>query len=218
MILQPETVSILQNFQSINPSIIISEGTVLKTISPAETIYAKAVIPDDFPKTFGIFDLSKFLGILSLDKNSEIFFDEKHLTIKQGKSKIKYTYCNPELIVSPPDADVNLPEPYITFELKSDVLTSVMKAMAILGFNELAFSGEDGILSVQTLSSKNDSSDVYSAELGETSLTFTTIIEADKLKLINDTYKVSITKEGLTLFKCDNVEYYIANSTKSSFA
>jgi len=217
MILHSDTISILQNFQSINPSIVISEGSVLKTISAAETIYAKATIPDEFPTSFGIFDLSKFLGILSLDPNSDITFDKTHLTINQGKSKIKYTYCNPELIVAPPTSDVTLPTPYITFELKQEVLQGVMKAMAILGFNELVFSGEDGVLSVQTLSSKNDSSDVYSTELGETDLTFTNIIEADKLKLINDTYNVFITKEGLTLFKSDTVEYYIANSTKSSF-
>ena len=95
MKLNPQTLSILQNFQTINPSIVINEGNIIKTIAPTESIFAKAIIQDDFPQTFGIFELSKFLGILSLSKASELEFKDDHLIIRQGKSKIKYGYCDP---------------------------------------------------------------------------------------------------------------------------
>ncbi len=218
MKLSNDTLSILQNFQTINPSIVISSGNTIRTISVSETIYAKAMLSETFPTTFGIYDLSKFLGILSLNKNSDIQFQEQFMTISQDRSKVRYTYCNPELIKHPKEEmDIVLPSVDVSFELKSDVLKEVMKAMSVLGFAEICFRGEDGILSVQTFSSKNDSSDVYSHEIGETHKTFAVILEADKLKMLQKDYTVSITKEGLAHFQSPQVEYFVGISTKSQF-
>ena len=217
MKLHSETLNTLQNFQSINPSIVINEGNVIKTISPAQTIFSKASVPDNFPQTFGIYDLSKFLGIISLYKDPELDFEETHLTIKQERSKTKYTYCAQDLIVTPPDKEIKLPSVDVQFELKHDVLQGVMKAMSILGFSEISITGENGVLLLETLSSRNDSSDVYSTEIGETSKNFSVIIEADKLKLLPGNYDVSVTSEGMAYFKGENVEYWIAISTNSSF-
>ena len=38
------TLNVLKNFAKINPSIVIAEGNVLKTISPSKTIMAKATV------------------------------------------------------------------------------------------------------------------------------------------------------------------------------
>lgn len=217
MKLNPQTLSILQNFQTINPSIVINEGNIIKTIAPTESIFAKAIIQDDFPQTFGIFELSKFLGILSLSKASELEFKDDHLIIRQGKSKIKYGYCDPSLIVVPPDKDIKLGTPEVMFELSPEAIQGVMKAMQILGFSELEFKGEDGNLSIGTVNTKNSGSNIYSTDIGETSKTFSAIIEVDKLKLIPNIYTVSISSRGLAHFKCDQIEYWIALSTKSKF-
>jgi hypothetical protein len=218
MKLSDETISVLQNFQTINPSIVISSGNVIRTISVPETIFAKATLQDSFPKRFGIYDLSKFLGILSLNKNSEVEFHEHYMTISQDRSRIRYSYCNPELIKSPDEQkDIALPSVDVTFELKNEVLKEVTKAMSVLGFNEICFRGADGILSVQTFSSKNDNSDVYSHDIGETSKTFSVILEADKLKTLPCNYTVSITKMGLAHFYSPFVEYGVGISTRSSF-
>lgn len=217
MKLSPQTVTILQNFQTINSSIVIKEGNVIKTIAPTESIFAKAIVSDEFPRTFGIFELSKFLGILSLNKASELDFKDDHVVITQGKSKVKYGYCDPSLIVAPPDKDIKLGTPEVMFELSPEAIQSVMKAMQILGFSELEIKGEEGNLSLGTVNTKNSGSNIYSTDIGETSKTFSAIIEADKLKLIPSVYTVSISSRGLAHFKCNEVEYWIALSTKSKF-
>jgi len=219
MKLANETITVLQNFQSINPSIVISSGNVVRTISETETIFAKAVVADNFPIKFGIYDLSKFLGILSLNKNSEIQFEPNHMVITQDRSKVRYTYCNVELIKTPPeDKEIVLPSIDVCFELKADVLKEVLKAMAILGFNEICFSGSDGVLSVQAINTKNESSDLFSTEIGTTDSQFSVVIEADKLKMIPADYTVSITKQGIAHFRSSTVEYWVGISTKSQFA
>jgi len=212
------TIAVLQNFQSINPSIVINPGNIIRTISPAETVFAKATLTSEFPKQLGIYDLSKFLGILSLNKNSEIVFKDDHMIIQQDRSKVRYTYCNVKLINAPPsDKEIELSSIDVRFELKANVLNEVIKAMSILRFNEICFEGSEGVLSVQAISTKNDSSDVFSTEIGVTDKTFSAVIEADKLKLISNDYTVSITREGIAHFTSPIVEYWVAISTKSSF-
>ena len=138
MKISPSTISILQNFQSINPSIILDKGNVLRTISPVDSIFAKAELVDEFPRQAGIYSLTKFLGILSLNGDSEVEFLDKYILITQGKSKIKYSYCAPEMIKSPPASDIELPSKDISFDLSAEILQKLIKAMSILGFSEIA--------------------------------------------------------------------------------
>lgn len=217
MILSKETVDILKNFQTINPSILVRPGNVISTIAPSESMFARATVLETFPKQFCFYDLTRFLGLLSLADKSEIEFEDNYAIINQGYSKIKYTYCNPELITSPPDKSIVLPDEYCQFTLKADVLQNVIKAMSILGFNELWFSGEEGKLFVQTANSKNVSSDNYKTEIGDTDKTFNAIVEADKLKLLSNDYLVTVCQQGMIHLKSDNVDYWIALQEKSEF-
>ena len=214
MKLNPQTVAVLQNFQTLNSSIVLTPGNVIKTMT--KTTVAKATVPDSFPMKVGIYDLSKFLGILSLDKDSDIDFQDKHMLIKQGRSKIKYNYCDASLILHP-EKDVKVFDVYVKFDLTPEILQGVTKAMSILKFSEIEIRGEDGLLYISTVNTKNKGSDVFSTEIGEVDKTFSAIIEAEKLKLIQSTYTVSLSNEGLSHFKSDNVEYWIALSTKSNF-
>jgi hypothetical protein len=222
MILSKQTIQVLQNFQTINPSIVIREGGVLRTMSSTETVFAKAVVPDRFPRSISIYDLSKFLGILSLTKeDSEIDFQAKSLIISQGDSTIKYAYCPEELIDSPPEGkDIKIKNVVVSFQLNNDVWQQVTRAMHVLGFQEVAFCGTDGVLSVEALSTRNDSSDTFSTVLGETNLEFQCVIDADKMRLIPDDYTVEITSQNqshLAHFRGSVAEYWIAISTKSWF-
>lgn len=214
MKLSQQTIAVLQNFQTLNPSIVLTPGNVIKTMT--KTSVAKAEVSDSFPMKVGIYDLSKFLGILSLDKESDIDFHDSHMTIKQGRSKVKYNYCDSSLILYPEKEMKDLPI-YVKFELTPETLQGVTKAMSILGFSEIEIRGENGILSISTVNTKNKGSDVFSTEIGETDKTFSAIIESEKLKLISATYTVSLSSEGRAHLKSDVVEYWIALSVKSVF-
>lgn len=220
MKLENETLQILQNFQTINQSIVIRPGNTLTTLSPSKTVCASATVPNDFPTEFAIYDISKFLGILSLNKDADIEFFDKHMMISHGKSKIKFVYCSPSLVVSPPEGKtIKIDDSSIVFELTSEVLSKVMKAMQILGFKEIEFSGDGQYLTVSAISSKDDSSNMFSTEIGETDKTFSAIIESEKMKLLPSNYTVTISEKTnkMAHFKCDTVEYWIALSVNSKF-
>ena len=93
-----ETIDVLKNFAAINPNIVINPGQVLKTISEAKNIMAIADIQEDFPQSFGIYDLNEFLSVISLIESPDIDFDSKFATIKSSTSSVKYYFSEPEIL------------------------------------------------------------------------------------------------------------------------
>jgi hypothetical protein len=214
---EARTLQILKNFSVINPSLQFKEGSTLSTVSPNKTVMSKAAIKEHIPSTFAIYDLSKFLGVLSLFDSPEISLEEKYLIIKGNNKQVQYTYADPRNIVIPGDKEIKLPESEINFTLTSDTLQSVLKGMGVLGLPELAVSGENGVLSVQAVNVKNPSSDNFSIDVGQTPLTFKMIFLAENIKIIQDDYDVSISSKGIAHFKGKDIEYWVATESSSTF-
>ena len=75
MNLTPKTLTVLKNFADINNSILVKEGTQLRTISVAKNILAEANVEEDFPREFGIYDLNQFLNALKfLHQDADLDF------------------------------------------------------------------------------------------------------------------------------------------------
>ena len=72
MKLSGETVDVLKNFSNINQNILIKEGTQLRTMSTMKNILAEAPIKEVFPREFGIYDLTEFLGVLTLVNDAKM--------------------------------------------------------------------------------------------------------------------------------------------------
>ena len=66
------TLTILKSFSTINKSILMKEGNTLRTITPEKTLIASATIPDQLPSEACIYDLSRFLSILSLHTSPDV--------------------------------------------------------------------------------------------------------------------------------------------------
>lgn len=218
MQLNTDTLNLLKAFSTINQSLVFHPGKELKTMSPSKTIMAMAKIEDEIPSTFGIYDLSRFLGTYSLFSNPKIKIEDKFMTISEGKKKINYVFAEPSLIASPPRGkSIELPSKDIEFELTADVLQEVMKAISVLSLPEFAVTGDGSNIFVQALDSRNPTGDIYSVEVGETEDTFKMIINAENMKIIPGTYNLAISKERLSHFSNEKVEYFVAVEGHSTY-
>ena len=220
MKITPETLKVLQNFQTINPSIIIRPGNTIETMAVGEGILAKAKITDEFPRVVPIYDLAKFLGILSLTKDESVIeFYERSMRITQGTYSVIYAYTPEDQIIAPPiDKVIKIKDPDVMFELSQEVWLRLSQAMRVMGFSEFAFVGEMGVLSIQALSTKNESSDIYMTVIGETDKVFTCIIDASNMRLMPADYTVSVMSKGISYFQSGDWEYWIGISKKSVFS
>ena len=90
MKLSEKTLTVLKNFAGINNSILVKQGTQLRTMSVAKNILAEAEIDEEFSRQFGVYDLNQFLNGLSLHQDPDLdFTEESYLTIREGKRRVK---------------------------------------------------------------------------------------------------------------------------------
>lgn len=211
------TVNVLKNFAKINPSIVIPEGNTLKTISPSKTIMAKAVVDTDFPQRFAIYNLDRFISVLSLFNDPDLSFDENSVKIRGNGKMTQYVYAEESTITKAPDKNLDLPSIDASFTLRYENLKDVEKASSVLGLPEIAVVGEGGKIYLQAIDSKNPSGDVYSVEIGEGNTSFKAIFKSENIKIITGDYKVSICSQGISHFLGEHAEYWIAVEQNSSF-
>jgi hypothetical protein len=217
MKLNTRTIQVLKNFASINPSIQFSEGTNLKTISPNKTMMAKAKLEDIIPSTFAIYDLSRFLGVVSLFEDPEYQIEERMVNIASPGRTVSYTFADPSTIITPPDREIVLEDPDVVFELKQENFAEIMKALGVMSFPDLVVAGEDGKVILRATDTKNPSSDKYDIEVGITDRTFTAVFKTENVKILPSSYTVSLSSKGISHFVSDDVEYWISLEANSDF-
>ena len=220
MKLSDKTLTLLKNFSSINQSILFKEGNSLKTISVMKNILAEAKIEEEIPKDFGIYDLNQFLNGLNLHKNAELDFqNDSYVVIKEGKSRSKYFFADPSVIVTPPDKDIALPSEDVCFLLDTKELDKLLKASSVYQLPDLSVVGESGVVKLVVRDKKNDTSNEFSVIVGETNEVFTFNFKVENIKIIPGNYEVVVSSKLLSRFKNTgfDVTYWIALEPDSTF-
>ena len=220
MKLSDSTLAVIKNFAGINNSILVKKGNQLRTISVAKNILAEAEIPEDFPRDVAIYDLNQFLNGLSLHQDPNLdFTEDSHITIKEGKRRVKYFYADPQVIIAPPDKEINLPTQEICFQLESNSLEKLVKAAAVKQLPDLSVIGKNNEIHKVVRDKKNDTSNEYSIYVGETDSTFELNFKMENIKIIPGPYDVVISSKLLSEFtnKQYNLKYFIALEPDSTF-
>ena len=221
MKLSDNTLTILKNFAGINNSILVKQGTRLRTISVAKNILAEADIIEEFPRNFAVYDLNQFLNGLGLHKDPELdFTNDSHIVIREGKRRVKYFFADPTVIISPPEKEIQLPSQDVCFQLESASLEKLVKAAAVYQLPDLSAVGEAGVIRLVVRDKKNDTSNEYSIVVGETDKKFTFNFKVENIKIIPGAYDVIVSEKLLSQFSNTkyNLKYYIALEPDSDFS
>jgi len=220
MKLSDNTLNVLKNFAGINNSILVKEGNKLRTISVAKNILAEANITEEFPRDVAIYDLNQFLNGLSLHADPDLDFSpESYITIKEGKRRVKYFYADPQVIVAPPEKEINLPTEDVCFQLDSTALDKLLKAAAVYQLPDLSAIGEAGVVKLVVRDKKNDTSNEYAVVVGETDKEFVFNFRVENIKIIPGAYDVVVSSKLLSKFSNTryDLNYYIALEPDSTF-
>ena len=220
MKLSENTLALLKNFASINNSILVKKGNRLRTISVAKNILADVEIEENFPRDFAIYDLSQFLNGINLHKDPDFdFTEENYLSIREGKLRVKYFFADPNVIISPPEKEINFPSKDICFQLDGSSLEKLLKAASVYQLPDLSLVGGSGVIRILVRDKKNDTSNEYSIVVGETDEEFIFNFKVENIKIIPGNYDVVISKKLISPFKNTkyNLSYWIALEPDSSF-
>jgi hypothetical protein len=212
-VISRETIDVLRNFSSINKSIVIKPGNRLSTISINKNIMSVAQIEESFDTQISIYDLSAFLGCLSLfDQPQFDTSNSQFLSVSDssGRSKTKFFYADPDVIVQPPDKELKLPSEDVKFRLTASVLKDLQRAAAVYQVPDLCLYGDGGVLKLCVTDKKNETSNTFSMEVGETDQEFCYCFKIENLKLLADDYNVTVSRHNVAFFEGKNVKYWIA--------
>ena len=220
MKLSDSTLTLLKNFSNINQSILFKKGKSLRTISVMKNILAEATINEELPKDFGIYDLNQFLNGLSLHNNPDLdFTNDNYVVIREGRSRSKYFFADPNVIICPPEKSIDLPSEDVSFELKTEQLDKLLKAAGIYQLPDLSAIGSDGAVKLVVRDKKNETSNDFAVVVGETDGNFVFNFKVENIKLIPGSYDVVVSSKLISKFTCreHDLSYYIALEPDSSY-
>jgi hypothetical protein len=217
--LSKKTLEILKNFASINSNILVNPGNIITTISPVKNVLAEATVDEAFDVQFGVWDLNKFLGTISLFNDPEFEFHDKYVTISGSNgSSVKYFYCEPKLLTTP-TKKIQMPSSVVSFKLTQKNFTELQKAASVLQLPDIAVRSNDGRIELVALDKNDTTSNSYSVDVGETDVDFEFFFKVENLKLINGDYSVEITEKIVSKFTHEtlNLSYWIALEPDSKY-
>lgn len=221
MKISKQTLTILKNFTSINSNLLVKPGNKIATVAPAKNVMAEAIVDEKFGTEFGIWDMNKFLGTVSLFKDSEFDFEEKYVTVMGGNgSKVKYYYSEPKLLTVPTKT-INMPEAVVSFDLTETMFDELIRASSVLQLPHLSIT-TDGKKIIGVVCDKNDPTcNQFSITLGDRkdNSEFSFDFRIENLKFLPGEYEVKIAKSVISQFthKDLSLKYWVALESTSNY-
>ena len=218
-----QTIQILKNFAMINPSIAFEPGEVLQTIATSKSIMAKAKITESLTTSGAIYDLSRFLGVVSLFEKPDFNFTESQVVVSGGRSSVNYTFADSSMITTPPkDKQITIDNPDVDINIPGDKIQAVLKAAAVLQLPEVSVMCDGLQVYLQALDSKNPSTDDYKEELGLLNDNkFNFIFKTENFKMMQFDYNVKLTSRGIAQFTSTSSDmeliYWVAVEANSTY-
>jgi hypothetical protein len=215
------TLSILKNFASMNSNILVKPGNVIKTITPSKSGMAEAVIDETFDVEFGIWDLNKFLGVVSLFSSPHFEFGEKSVKIiGSNGSVVNYFYSEPRLLTYP-SKSVNMPPTTVKTRISEGMFNELYRISSVLQLPDISFRSDGSAIYAVVLDLKDPTSNSYRVDLegNADGAQFELNFKMENIRLLAGDYEVSFAKNIAGQFENENhsLTYWFAMEPNSRY-
>jgi len=208
MKLNESTIKNLKSLAELNPRLFIKKGNVQKNLKEDKTVFAQFKLEDEFPMSFRIYDLNKFIGNIELLNNPEIDFHDTYCEIKDDECIISYKYAAEGLVQELTTKELVLTDPDVTFNLNEKLLAKILKISTINGFEYITIEVADSVLSLVGMndSKSGDGSGSDSVRIIIDSSykcdDFKIVCKIENLKnIIMDSYAVTAKRDAFAVFE-----------------
>jgi hypothetical protein len=220
--LSDETVSVLKNFNQINPNIYFRQGSVISTVSPGKTIFARYDCAETFETDFGIYRLDKILSVMSFFAEPVLEIGDKSLSVRGKGQKAHIAFADPNVLIYPKSDTIKLPAPEAEFVVTEEQLEMIKKAYSVMTLPYVSFESDGKDLVMKALDIDVPHGDTYTIDLASTDKPndFQVIFDINNLRLIPASYKVELSMKGkvkIAKFSNDKLTYWIGVHKDSRF-
>ncbi len=200
------TIDVLKSFTHINNSIRIAKGNRIRVMNVAETVFGDVTVPEEFPADVNVVDMGKMLAVFNLPglKKAEqkfIDFQESHMVISGGRTRVKYRYTE-RSFVTPADMEFELENDDLTIELDWDTLNDFIRSCSQLQLTLVEVGASNGRAFIRGLNPElGDESNDYEMDLGETEYEDCTFgVMRSYMNFKSGNYKLQIDGDGIAEF------------------
>lgn len=220
--LSSNTLNILKLCGNINRGLHIRKGNVIATMTVMRHIFLMAEVEEEFPCDVPIYNLKDFLRKYSLHKNPKLDFFDDHLMIYgEGDTYSHILYSDPNMIVSPGDKRIKIPEDGIV--LNTVLYQEQMKKIIFLDNKSKSrmksfFWAKDGYLFFSTGYVGYDLDfSIYLCDFD--GVDFFEEIQCSMDLLFNGDYAIKINTKGIMEMRnlSMNITYFFALNINSEF-
>lgn len=219
--LSKTTLSVLKNFSTLNSNILVKPGNILRTITPSKNGMAEATVEETFDVEFGIWDLSKFLGVVSLFSTPKFEFGEKSVVIHGGNgSRVTYFYSEPRLLTTP-TKNVNMPSVSLSVDITEKTFAELQKASSVLQLPDLSFVNENDRIMAVVSDLQDPTTNNYKVDVGanKSNSEFSLNFKMENIKILPGDYTIEFSKNIVGQFTNETLDlkYWFAMETNSKF-
>lgn len=222
-----ETKQVLQNLNFINSNLYIAAGKRLRSMSDNETQYAEILIGDEFPEDMYIYDLGKFLSLMSLFEEPVVrgHGNGEYCSILNSgseRSRADFYYAPPDTITSPPEGEVVIDEEDtdVVFDIDYQTLQALIKATNIIEGKYIKIANDDGKIVISAVRKDIPDTNSYTVVVGDDGQDndYEIFINTAHLNLLPSDYGVRINSECAVFESSDDrFRYVIGISEDSTF-
>lgn len=216
-----ETIGILKNFASINSNLTVKAGKRLRTVSPSKSIFVEATVAESFDKDFGIYDLNKFLAVISLFKDPIFDFQDKFVIIsaENSNASVKYFYSDTNTLTTVPEG-LKVPAIKFQFDLTAKNFAELQKASSLLQVPDISVETNDKKVVMKVFDKSEPTTNNYTFEVADNkdSNNFKLMFKVENIKMIPANYSVNVTQK-FAQFKHESLSltYTVALESDSSW-
>jgi hypothetical protein len=212
MKISSKTLSLLQSFAQISSNLLVKPGNKLATRNTVNSIQARAVVEETFPRQFAIYDLNQLLSLISVSQNPTLEFNEKSLTIRDERGgEIEFFYADESLVTAPSENPPMLEDVY-SFTLTANDINKIIKTASIVSATMLNVVSANGAVTLSVNDPKNGTSNSMRQVLGSSEHAFNMKMSIDSFKVVPGEYTVRVAN---ALSKAGKVLVFFFESTNS---
>lgn len=166
-----EFVSVVKNFITItqNNGFYFHKGNKLRSMSQGQSVYAEAPISEIIDKEFAIYDMRRFLGVISAFDSPVLSVSDNSVIVSEGKSRVNYSCCDPNFIFYPLESSIpyDMLDKNSLCQISDDDLKQIKKVSINMEFDRLTFTTKNGNLVLISDMEANKSGDILVINMGK---------------------------------------------------